>query len=71
MKAIQYVINLVGEGYVAFGSDCDGSVPTPFDVANMVVLTQALLDAKFTQLQIEKVMGENVKRLFLDNLPAK
>ena len=70
VKAIRHVVNLVGEDYVALGSDFGGSVSAPFSAAQMVVLTQALLNTKFTRPQIKKVMGGNVKRLFLDNLPA-
>ena len=55
---------------LGLGSDFDGSVSAPFSAAEILVLTQALLNTKFTRPQIEKVMGGNVKRLFLDNLPA-
>lgn len=71
VDSIRYVLDLVGEDYVALGSDFDGNVQTPFDGAHIQTLTQALLDANFTRLQIEKIMGANTRRLFLENLPEK
>ncbi len=71
VDTIRYVTDLVGEDYVALGSDFDGNVQTPFDAAHIIVLTQALLDAGFTESQIKKVMGDNVRRLLLENLPAR
>lgn len=70
IDTVRHVIDLVGEDHVALGSDFDGNVQTPFDAANMVDLTQALLDAGFTESQIRKVMGANVRRLLLENLPS-
>jgi len=70
IDTVRHVIDLVGEDHVALGSDFDGNVQTPFDVANMIDLTQALLDAGFTEPQIRKVMGDNVRRLLLENLPS-
>jgi len=71
IDTIRYVTDLVGEDYVALGSDFDGNVQTPFDAAHMNVLTQAMLDAGFTESQIRKVMGDNVRRLLLENLPTR
>lgn len=70
IDTVRHIIDLVGEDHVALGSDFDGNVQTPFDVANMIDLTQALLDAGFTESQIRKVMGDNVRRLLLENLPS-
>ena len=70
IDTVRHIIDLVGEDHVALGSDFDGNVQTPFDAANMIVLTQALLDAGFTESQIRKVMGDNVRRLLLENLPS-
>ena len=70
IDTVRHVIDLVGEDHVALGSDFDGNVQTPFDAANMIDLTQALLDAGFTESQIRKVMGDNVRRLLLENLPS-
>ena len=69
IKSIRYVINLVGDDYVALGSDFDGNVQTPFDVANINIITQALLQNGFSETQIRKIMGENITNLLLSSLP--
>lgn len=67
-RAIRYTANIVGVGHVALGSDFDGAVPVPFDTAQLVQLTQALIDAGFTHEELGKIMGGNVMRLFLEIL---
>ena len=47
------------EGNVALGSDYDGSISAPFDTSELVVLTDEMLKANFTEAEIRKVMGEN------------
>jgi microsomal dipeptidase-like Zn-dependent dipeptidase len=61
---------VVGEHHVALGSDYDGSISAPFDTSELVVLTDEMLKAGFTEVQIRKVMGENMMRFLRDNLPA-
>ncbi|WP_017999855.1 membrane dipeptidase [Paracoccus sp. N5] len=60
--SIQAAIALVGEDAVSLGSDYDGSVDAPFDVAHLAALTQALMDAGLSDEQIAKVMGGNMMR---------
>ncbi|MDM7255422.1 MAG: membrane dipeptidase [Paracoccus sp. (in: a-proteobacteria)] len=67
--SITAAIALVGEDHVSLGSDYDGSVDAPFDVAGLPALTQALLDAGLTESQIAKVMGENMMRYLRETLP--
>ena len=67
--AIRYGIDLLGAEHVALGSDYDGTVTVSFDVSDLAVLTQAMLDADFSEQEIRLVMGENVKRFLLQNLP--
>jgi membrane dipeptidase len=62
-KAIAYVRDLVGIDHVGLGSDFDGSTTTGFDASQVVAITQALLDAGFTEDDIRKVMGGNVLRV--------
>ena len=69
VKSIRYAIDLMGLEHVALGSDYDGSTAVTFDVGELPVLTQAMLDAGFTEPEIRAVMGENVKRFLLENLP--
>lgn len=69
-RAILAAIALVGEDHVSLGSDFDGSVQVPFDVAHLAALTQALLDAGLEERIIAKVMGENMIRYLAQKLPA-
>lgn len=61
--AIAHVRDLVGIDHVGLGSDFDGAVTTGFDTAQLVFVTQALVDRGFTPEEIRKVMGGNVLRL--------
>ena len=69
-RSIAYAIDRVGVDHVALGSDWDGAVPVPFDAANVVRLTDALLDAGLDEAAIRAVMGENVLRLLAEVLPG-
>jgi microsomal dipeptidase-like Zn-dependent dipeptidase len=69
VRAIRYAIDIMGVAHVALGSDYDGTVAVTFDTSELVVLTDAMLQAGFTEDEIRKVMGENVKQFLLDNLP--
>lgn len=68
-RAIRYVSDLVGIDHVALGSDFDGAVITSFDTANIIYLTEALLREGFLHEEIEKIMGGNQIRFFMENLP--
>lgn len=70
IRSIRYVVDLVGEDYAALGSDFDGNVQTPFDAANINIVTQALVEAGFTKPQIQKIMGENIANVLLNSLPV-
>jgi membrane dipeptidase len=69
VRAIRHVADLVGVEHVALGSDFDGTVATPFDASGWVRLTAALLAGGFSQDDVERVMGGNVRRLFARTLP--
>ncbi len=68
IASIKHVRDLVGVEYVALGSDYDGSVAVPFDITGLPLIVEGLLNAGFTENEIKAVMGENVKRFFLENL---
>jgi membrane dipeptidase len=68
-KAIRYTANLVGVDHVGLGSDFDGAVVTPFDTSGLVQITDALLVEGFTDEEIGRIMGRNVLRLLIQNLP--
>jgi microsomal dipeptidase-like Zn-dependent dipeptidase len=62
-RAIAYVRDLVGIDHVGLGSDFDGAVTSSFDISQVAVITQALVDKGFTPDDIRKVMGGNVLRV--------
>jgi membrane dipeptidase len=67
VRHIQHVINVVGEDHVAIGSDFDGFVIPPSDLQDhscMPYLTQLMLNAKMSETQIRKCLGQNTLRLF-------
>ncbi len=68
-KAIQYTVNLIGIDHVALGSDFDGAIAAPFDVTGLPLITEELLKLGYSPKDISKVMGGNVKRFLLKNLP--
>jgi membrane dipeptidase len=68
-RAIRYAVNVAGVEHVGLGSDFDGAVAVPFDASGLVLLTEALIDAGFTDDEIARVMGGNARRVFADVLP--
>ena len=69
VTSIRYAIDLLGEDNVALGSDFDGTITAPFDTSELAILTETMLQSGFSEREIRKVMGENVKRFLLENLP--
>lgn len=69
VRAIRYAIDLMGVDHVALGSDYDGAVTTRLDTSELAILTQTMMDEEFSEDEIRSVMGENVKRFLLENLP--
>ena len=69
VAAIRYAIDLLGVEHVALGSDYDGSTAVTFDASELVALTDAMLRAGFSEQEIRLVMGENIRRFLLENLP--
>ena len=71
VKAIKYCIDLVGANYVALGSDFDGAIKTHTDVTGLVLYVEEMLKLGISKEDIRKVMGANVKRFMLENLPKQ
>lgn len=70
VRAIAYTTDQIGIDHVALGSDFDGAVQLPFDVANIGQVTKGLFEAGFTQEDIQKNMGLNAVRFLEKMLPA-
>lgn len=68
-RAIAHAVSVAGPEHVALGSDFDGAVTTPFDAAELVYLTDALLAAGMHEKTIRLVMGENALRFLSAQLP--
>ena len=69
VTSIRYGIDLLGVDHVALGSDYDGTVAVPFDTSELAILTETMLQQGFSEDEIRKVMGDNVRRFMLENLP--
>ena len=67
-KAVKHVRDLVGIEHAALGSDFDGGVTTRFDTSGVVHITQALMDAGFSEEEIRAVMGLNTLRVLQSGL---
>ncbi len=63
VAAMRHVRDLVGIEHVALGSDFDGTVTTRFDTAGLVHITQALMEAGFSDEDIRAIMGGNAIRV--------
>lgn len=70
VRAIRYTVDRVGIDHVALGSDFDGAVRLPFDVANIGQITRALKQEGFTDIEIGKIMGLNTIDLLQQLLPT-
>ncbi len=68
-KAIKYTIDLIGAQHVGLGSDFDGAIASVFDVTGLPQIVDELLKLGIDENDIRLIMGENVKRVLLENLP--
>lgn len=68
-EAILHVIDVAGIDHVGLGSDFDGAVAVSFDTSQLVLVTDALLDAGLSEAAIRQIMGGNVLRLLAQTLP--
>jgi microsomal dipeptidase-like Zn-dependent dipeptidase len=68
---MRYASDRVGAEHVALGSDFDGAVSVPFDTSGVAEITEAMLDAGYSEAEIRMIMGENVVKFLSENLPAK
>jgi len=70
VRAIKHVRDLVGSEYVALGSGWDVA-PLAILPTGLPDLTEALLEQGFSEKEVRDVMGRNIVRFFLENLPSK
>jgi membrane dipeptidase len=68
-KSVRYVANKIGVDKVGLGSDWDGAYEMHFAVTGLPLIVEALQKEKFSKIEIEKIMGGNVRDFFLRNLP--
>ena len=68
-RAQRHVVDTIGIQHLALGSDFDGAVATPFDATGLVQITDAMLEAGFSDTEIGQAMGGNQIRFLLENLP--
>lgn len=69
VRAIRHAVFVAGVKHVALGSDFDGAIQTPIDTTGLVLITQALLEAGLSEPDIADIMGGNVRRLLMAQLP--
>jgi membrane dipeptidase len=66
---IDHIVKVAGIDHVGLGSDFDGVPKLPHqmsDVSCYPLITQELLNRKYTKEQILKVLGGNLMRAFAD-----
>ncbi|RME76823.1 MAG: peptidase M19 [Planctomycetota bacterium] len=61
---MQHVIDLVGDRYVALGSDWDGWIRPAVDPAGLPQLTEAMVRRGWSEARIRRILGENVLRVW-------
>lgn len=68
--AMKHVRDLVGAQHVALGSDFDGAVQVSFDTSQLVLVTDALRRAGFSEPEITAALGGNALRVLRATLPS-
>lgn len=68
VDAMQHIKSIAGVQCIALGSDYDGSVKAPFDITGLPLLVEEMIKQGFSELEIEAIMGGNIKRFMLKNL---
>lgn len=67
IEHLEHIIDVAGEDAAALGSDFDGAIRPPADIAGghtYPVLVQYMLDRGWSESRIRKVLGENFLRSF-------
>lgn len=69
-RSVRHVVRVAGLDHVALGSDFDGATSVAFDVAELPVVTQALLDEGFAEDEVRAILGGNAQRFLSRWLPG-
>ncbi|MBL7845486.1 MAG: dipeptidase [Cyclobacteriaceae bacterium] len=69
-RSIRYVADKIGVDKVGLGSDFDGAIRTHFDVAGLPNMVAALQRQGFNGVEIDLIMGGNIRDFMMRNLPA-
>lgn len=69
INSIAYAAKVAGIDHVTLGSDFDGYVATPIDASQMGAVTLGLQKAGFSDENIRRIMGENLRDFLLKYLP--
>lgn len=67
---IDHVVKIAGIDHVGLGSDFDGFSSGPVgleDCTDLPLITEKLLERGYSQLDVKKILGENLLRVFEDN----
>lgn len=64
VNTIDYIRDLVGEDFIALGSDFDGAINAPFTAEGLPLITEELINRGYSEESIRKIMGENVIRVY-------
>jgi len=67
---LDHIVRLIGVDHVGLGSDFDGINSTPRelnDVADMPLITKALMERGYSKNDIKKILGGNFIRVFKEN----
>ena len=62
-EAIRYGVKILNDDAIALGAMFDGNTTTTFDASELILVTQKLLNLRFPQQQIKKVVGLNTLQL--------
>ena len=69
VAAIDHVVEVAGIDAVALGSDFDGSTTAGWDTSELAGVTQALVDAGYSEADVAAIMGGNTLRVMRAVLP--
>ena len=69
MEHLNHTINVIGEDHVGIGSDLDGAISPPLSLCSgehYPRLIQKMLDRKWSEERIKKILGLNFLRALKD-----